>query len=140
MIEPTECIAYGHDAFIDWYYDRRLAIVRLESYSRAGVDAAVDALLEVIGNWDATQPYLNGLQVSAQILVTPYSRQRFGETANRRPELTGRYVLILPNSIVSTSIRMFFNYEYKRRANPKLEGRAFSERDAALLWLAELLD
>lgn len=139
MIQPTEQIERGHDVWIDWYYDRQISLVRLETYSRAGVDAAVEALLDLILNWDTQKPYLNGLQVSSQILVTPYSRQRFGETTNRNPELRGRYVLILPRSIVSTSIKMFFNYEYKRRANPNLEGHVFDDHDKALAWLAELL-
>lgn len=139
MVQSIATIARGHDVWIDWYYDQQISIVRLETYSRAGVDAAVEALLDLILNWDTRKPYLNGLQVSAQILVTPYSRQRFGETANRNPALSGRYVLILPRSIVSTSIKMFFNYEYKRRANPQLEGKAFNEHDAAIAWLAELL-
>lgn len=140
MIKVSHIEKMEHGVSVNYYFDNRIPIVTMQHYSREAVDTAVDVINDLAIQWDVDTPYTLGLELMNSRMLTPYSRERFGDTATTNPHVKGRYVLIVPRDFIGQAIQLYFNLEYKTRTVEAVAGRAFHQREPALLWLAELLD
>lgn len=139
MIDVSQIVELEHGVSIRYYFEDRIPIVTMAHYSREAVDLAVETINDLARQWESAVPYTIGLELMNSRMLTPYSRERFGDTATTNTTVKGRYVLIVPRDFIGQAIQLYFNLEYKTRTVEAVEGRAFHQREAALLWLAEIL-
>lgn len=110
----TARIELAHGVKVDWYGEHETVVLASTVPGRDSVDVLVEEIKRIDMGWDTTKPYRLALELAPTILLTPYSRERFAETANTNPTLYGRYALIVPASIFGAGLRMFFNFDFNR--------------------------
>lgn len=139
MLQIIERDERAHGVSLDWYNNRELVVIAaVGKPTRNTIDVVIDVFYEVATHWDVSKPYMVGFEVKSQALLTPYARERFGETTNMNPDVWGRYALIVQHSLLGQTIVLYFNREYSTRTSTRLLGRAFVRRETAINWLWEI--
>ncbi len=127
--------------YMEWLYEGQVFAAKLESMSRESIGAYVDKNLEVIRKWPEDKLYLTLQDGSHPVMgLSPYLQKRGQEIYDLLQErgLEGRIATIVPRTIAGRIITRTFNL-ISRVLKKKVEQRIFTEREAALEWLKELL-
>lgn len=130
---------HGADVYFEWYAEGQIVVYRSRATgnfgSREKVDAWIDNALEIVQNWDVSQPYLSIVDTENSA-STPYAIKRAEEFYTVFPDgMTGRIAVVIPPSPLYQIMKITTDRSLKR-ALPNIERAIFRTLDEALDWVA----
>lgn len=124
---------------VEWVFHGQIIIYTFDSIAEDTIDHWAQAAFRINENWPSERPFLV-LNDLSRVDVTPVMRQQLERIIYNTPDdLSGRYALVLADSVHTHILRQFMKGELRARAthNLSLEREIFSTRREALVWLAK---
>jgi hypothetical protein len=130
----------GHGLKRQWLHEGRILTLTIPpEAARAVSDAWAEATLAAMAEWPNERPFLalHDFSVSG---FSRYGSAKADEVVKAiPPHLQGRVALVVTNNVFGNMIRVGSRGMMLFMTKQRLESRFFTNRDAALTWLEELL-